>query len=529
MTQQLPSSRLGHVVALIPDSDEMSRVVQAIARGELDTRGDIAEAAGEDALRLALLNQTLDSLVQPLRLAGGAIEQIAHGTIPEFVIDEFRGEYDNTKRNINAFLSVMYGMHREMARLTASVRDGALSARGNDWDFQGNWRDLISGVNATLDAVVGPIDDARAVLQRLAQYDLTARMTADYRGDHAQIKRAVNATADALAGALRQVADVALRLSREAEKLTHGSKVVAQGAAEQARATDNARQMLELLRDSCTTNAKAAADVERTVKATGESLTVAAGATRSLDEAMMTAKTSSEATLSVLKEIDEIAKKTDALASSAATQGSAVAASGRGFAVVADEVRKLSTRCGLAAKTIEETVRQGAGKGATDRSSKLVELAAEFREVARHSAYLAINAAVEAAHVDEAGRGFEAMTAQVRNLSKESKEAAVRSGELIHRSVDASTSAGELAKQIKGQLDDIVPRVQQMTSLAGVIASETGSVADGVADVAVSVTQIHGITASNAQSAADSSAVAANLANLTSRLDTLVRRFRLPD
>ncbi len=68
--------------------------------------------------------------------------------------------------------------------------------------YRGAFRDLIGGVNATLDAVLGPIDAADAALQRLADGDLSARVEGDFKGGHARIQVAFNTAADAMADAV---------------------------------------------------------------------------------------------------------------------------------------------------------------------------------------------------------------------------------------------------------------------------------------------------------------------------------------
>jgi methyl-accepting chemotaxis protein len=45
----------------------------------------------------------------------------------------------------------------------------------------------VEGVNATLDAIVTPINEASTVLKRLGDYDLQARVTGSYAGDFAKI------------------------------------------------------------------------------------------------------------------------------------------------------------------------------------------------------------------------------------------------------------------------------------------------------------------------------------------------------
>jgi methyl-accepting chemotaxis protein len=84
----------------------------------------------------------------------------------------------------------------EAKTLTTAALEGRLSTRGDAHKFQGGYRDIVQGVNDTLDAVIKPVQDAAIVLERLANKDMTARVTSDYQGDHAKIKEAVNLAAE---------------------------------------------------------------------------------------------------------------------------------------------------------------------------------------------------------------------------------------------------------------------------------------------------------------------------------------------
>ena len=49
---------------------------------------------------------------------------------------------------------------------------GELPTRADASRHQGDFRKIVEGVNATLDAVLRPIDEAAQVLEKLAQRDL---------------------------------------------------------------------------------------------------------------------------------------------------------------------------------------------------------------------------------------------------------------------------------------------------------------------------------------------------------------------
>jgi methyl-accepting chemotaxis protein len=103
---------------------------------------------------------------------------------------------------------------------------------------EGEFRRIVEGFNHRLDAVLAPVEEARRTLEVLARRDVTARVTGEYRGDHAKLKDALNATAEALQDALGRVADAAGQLSGAATRIASSSQQVAASASEQASALE---------------------------------------------------------------------------------------------------------------------------------------------------------------------------------------------------------------------------------------------------------------------------------------------------
>ena len=70
--------------------DVVNRLSDAMVEGNLDVRGDVAGLAGEDAKTVELVNRMIDALIIPIRLAGTALDEIANGELPHFVIEPWR-------------------------------------------------------------------------------------------------------------------------------------------------------------------------------------------------------------------------------------------------------------------------------------------------------------------------------------------------------------------------------------------------------------------------------------------------------
>src|SRR5207244_33713 len=117
---------------------------------------------------------------------------------------------------------------------TDAARAGRLDVRGDDAAFGGGYRALVTGFNATLDALLAPITDAAATLDRIAGGDLTARVPGTYAGDHARLPAAAQATATTLADAIARVADSTATVGLAGSEIAAGSEALAGAASQQA-------------------------------------------------------------------------------------------------------------------------------------------------------------------------------------------------------------------------------------------------------------------------------------------------------
>src|SRR6266508_2699666 len=107
-------------------------------------------------------------------------------------------------------------------------------------------------------------------------------------------------------------------------------------------------------------------------------------------------------------------------------------------------------------------------KAAAEGTSQIIK---DINEIAFQTNLLALNAAVEAARAGEAGRGFAVVAEEVRSLALRAKHAASRTEGLIRDSV-RETGAGEAtARQVAGQLAEIVGGVAKVTDIVSEIAN----------------------------------------------------------
>src|SRR5579872_2379171 len=83
-------------------------------------------------------------------------------------------------------------MLADAALLTKAAVEGKLATRADASKHQGDFRKVVEGVNATLDAVVGPLNVSAEYVDRISKGDIPPKITDTYYGDFNEIKNNLN-------------------------------------------------------------------------------------------------------------------------------------------------------------------------------------------------------------------------------------------------------------------------------------------------------------------------------------------------
>ena len=426
---------------------EARRLRQAVAQGKLDVRGDTARTTPELRPVLQGINETMDAFVRPIQVTADYVERISRGDLPPRITDEYQGDFNLIKESLNTCIEAVGALVADSVALSRAAVEGKLSTRADASRHRGDFQKIVAGVNATLDAVVGPIREATEVLEQLARRDLRPRVTGSYQGDHAAIKQALNATADALHEAVAQVAQAVDQVSSAAGQIASASESVAAGASEQSASLEETRSSLE----SVTATTKHAADNAQQANALAQQARGAAveggGAVEQMTGAMGKIRASAEGTSQIIKDINEIAFQTNLLALNAAVEAARAGAAGRGFAVVAEEVRSLAQRCKEAASKTEGLIRESvkqAGEGEVTARHVHDQLAAITTSVSKVSDIVAEISASAA----EQAVGIEQVSKAVVQVSQVTQQNAASSEESSSAAAELSGQSEELAAMV---------------------------------------------------------------------------------
>ncbi|HEU4630513.1 MAG TPA: methyl-accepting chemotaxis protein [Gemmatimonadaceae bacterium] len=418
-------------------------LARVVARVE-QLRAQAVAKLGTAAAAIAGGELTVDVDVRTPRLGIEARDEI--GDLAR-AVDAIIAQTEDTGASFGRAAAVLRDVIGETRGLVQAAQAGDLQRRAAADAFEGGYRELVQGLNATLDAMLAPVNEATAALERLAARDVTARVSDRFRGDHARIATAFNAAAQDLADALAEVRAAAEQVSGAGGQITAGSQALAQGANEQASSLEEVasslQEMAAMTRQSAANAREARGLAEAAQRGTDEGV----ASVEQLSDAIARIKQSSDQTAKILKTIDEIAFQTNLLALNAAVEAARAGEAGRGFAVVAEEVRALALRSAEAAKNTAVLVEQAVGN-ANEGVALNDTVLARLGEIRAQSERVNAVVAEIAAASEQQAEGVEQLNAAVEQMNGVTQQVAANAEESASAAEELDGQAARLAELV---------------------------------------------------------------------------------
>lgn len=234
---------------------DVGRIVEAARAGELKERCDASAYRGEWAKIAEGINDLMSQVEEPIeeaeavvdrmavndyttRMQGSyrgvfgklavsvngvrdrllsvedAVKKVAAGDtsrLEEAVKTGKRSENDEMTPSLIAMMSSIDNLIAEVSRLTKeSVGGNFIHARGDASRFEGGFRQIIEGLNETLDAISDPISDLLVMLKKMEVNDFTFTVTKEYVGDY---RTMINSLEEVHSGMLK-IQDTFEKISR---------------------------------------------------------------------------------------------------------------------------------------------------------------------------------------------------------------------------------------------------------------------------------------------------------------------------
>jgi methyl-accepting chemotaxis protein len=244
----------------------------------------------------------------------------------------------------------------EVNMLINCAKTGDLSKRGEVGSMSEIFRPMLQGINEIIDAIVEPVSEIRACLNKVAEGDLTAYVNGEYEGDHEQLKLSLNDTLDNLNDILNQVKSSSSEMASGSSQVSDSSQSISQGATEQAASLEQITASMNQMKTQTKQNADNATQANQLAQSAQNGAEKGNEMMNNMLGAMSEIDDSAQKISKIIKVIDEIAFQTNLLALNAAVEAARAGVHGKGFAVVAEEVRNLAARSANAAKETTELI-----------------------------------------------------------------------------------------------------------------------------------------------------------------------------
>lgn len=179
---------------------DVREVCIASYEGHLDVRVDTDKHEGFFSKVAGGMNNIFENMTAPLKVTMDYTGKISKGELPEKITEEYRGDYNNIKSNINALVDTMSGLRGELGNLIQASKNGDLSVKGDVSKFSGEWADIVKGLNDLIYGFGAPLRVISSYLAKISKGEIPPKIVNNYNGAFDQIKNNLNNCIDGLGG-----------------------------------------------------------------------------------------------------------------------------------------------------------------------------------------------------------------------------------------------------------------------------------------------------------------------------------------
>ena len=531
---------------------EQAKSVGAATRdGELSVRAEVGELQGAYRELVEVLNDGIAKLAAPLALSVEHLNELSQGINGQQITQDYKGEILKLRDGYNQTFATIDRMADDMRALVSAATEGKFDVRADASRHQGIFREIIEGVNQTLDAMITPVQEGNRILRQIRGGNLRERMEIECRGDHQKMKEAVNGVHAWLTELIAYVT-----------KIASGNMTATMSKASDQ---DQIHEWLMLMKQNIMNLQTeingviaAAQDGDLTRRADeaaapGAYASLLVGINHVMEEvrsAMAEIARISEPLTQSAAELNRIShemgansERTSAQANMASAGSEQVSQNVQTVATGADEmgasIREIAKSTAEASKVATSAVETA--EHTNNTISKLGQSSAEIGEVikvitsiAQQTNLLALNATIEAARAGDAGKGFAVVANEVKELAKETARATedisqkiVAIQEDTKGAVRAIGEIGTVISQINDIQNTIASAVEEQSATTTEISRNLAEAAKGAVEITQNVTGVAGAARTTTEGAGQTEKAAQKLEKMAADLDAMMSRFRL--
>ncbi len=545
--------------------DDMTSLTEATVGGDLARRVEVDRHHGGYCKIVEGVNNTLDAVVGPLKVAADCVDQIGRGEIPPKITEDHRGEFNELKNSINNCIDGLDGLvecnavlkrmavndHTRKVEGTYSGLFASVSQSANEvretllritkmfanismGDFSeleayekiGRRSDedmLLPSAIKCLENLHMLIDDMTMMTEAAVGGNLARRLDLEkHHGGYRAIVEGVNNTLDAVVGPLQVAASYVDQISKGEVP----GRITREYRGDFNEIKNNLNMLIDAMAEITDTAEQIAAG----------NLTVKVIERSDKDSLMQAMSKMVQGLRDIVENIHSVANQVmtgskelssgaEALSQGATEQSASVEEISSSMEEMAANIKQNSDNAQQTEKIAVKAAGDGreGGEAVGQTVSAMKEIAGKIsiiEEIARQTNLLALNAAIEAARAGEHGKGFAVVASEVRKLAERSQEAAGEINELAANSVKVAEAAGNM-------LARIVPDIQRTSDLVQEINAASNEQSTGANQINKAIQQLDHVIQQNASAAEEMASTSQELSGQAEQLMSTISFFTI--
>jgi methyl-accepting chemotaxis protein len=406
---------------------EMGRMSAEHDKGDIEVVIDTARFDGSYRTVATGINDMVNGHIAVKKKAMAVVKAFGEGDF-DAPLEQFPGKKRFINDTVEQVRENLRALTADTSMLAAAAVEGRLDARAEAGRHQGGFRDIVEGINNTVDAVIGPLNEVSRLLQAMEDGDLTQNITAEYRGQLEELRQAANNTVAKLSETVGEVVAAADQLASASGQISGASQSLSQTATEQASSVEETSSSIEEMAASIGQNSDNAKVTDGIAGRASDQATEGGKAVQQTVEAMKDIA----ARIAI---IDDIAFQTNMLALNATIEAARAGEHGKGFAVVATEVGKLAERSQVAAQEIGQLATDSVAT-AERAGSLLAEIVPSIGKTSNLVQEIAAASAEQTAGVGQINTAMSQMNQITQQNASSSEELAATAEEMTTQSAN---------------------------------------------------------------------------------------------
>ncbi|MEM3341700.1 MAG: methyl-accepting chemotaxis protein, partial [Thermoplasmata archaeon] len=435
----------------------LNRCIDAIDRMRLAVRqqcistfegnlNNFVELSGHEGVYLKIvkgMNDIFTTISEPLKIVIDHLHFISNGIPPSPITKEYKGDYKKLIDALNELIASFNLIINNITEITHKAQAGDLSARADPSKYSGVFREVLTGINAVLDAFTHPMEEAIRLAKVYAEGKLEEVMEVEVQGDFIRFKEALESIGRNLSNLLSQV-------TQSIQVMNNTSQDLASSAEEMNASTEQVSSAIQQI-------SKGAVAQAQQIEETG----------RIMHEMAIN--------------VEEVSNSISILAKTASDNSGN---SKKGKDYVQEVVGKM--------RNIQRTSLETASAISTlgKKSEEISQIITFISNITDQTNMLALNAAIEAARAGEHGRGFAVVADEVKNLAEDSREAAERIARMIKEIQDEINRAVSTMKMNSDEIDKGVRTAEETETVFARIEAGASTIVNGVEQILASTQKL---------------------------------------